>query len=79
MFKNQTPKNFLQSLTIIRETVLFRIALYKLSQSTESIFRIRTHNFAVNINKIAQLLRILQTNITTDRFDFLVRKGNSLF
>ena len=53
MFKNQTPKNFLQSLTIIRKTVLFRIALYKLSQSPESIFRIRTHDFAVNIDKIA--------------------------
>lgn len=79
MFKNQTPKNFLQSLTIIGETVLLRITLYKLSQSSESIFRIRTHDFAVNIDKITQLLRILQTNITTDRFDFLVRKGNSLF
>ena len=78
MFKNQTPKNFLQSLTIIGETVLLRIALYKLSQSSESIFRIRTHDFAVNIDKIAQLLCILQTNIATDRLNLLVREGKSL-
>ena len=42
------------------------------------ILSIRAHNFTVNINKVTHLLRILQTNIATDRLNLLVRKGNSL-
>ena len=58
---------------------IFSCLSNEIDSKITQIISIRTHNFTVNINKIAHLLCILQTNITTDRFDFLVRKGNSLF
>lgn len=49
-----------------------------IDKSFSQVFAIRPCNLAIEVYKIINLLSILQTNIATDRFDFLVRKGNSL-
>lgn len=58
---------------------IFSCLSKEIDSKITQILSIRTHNFTVNINKVTHLLRILQTNITADRFDFLVRESNSLF